>query len=506
MTRYRYPDESTRTILVVGADNAPVLAEIADPVTVYTNAAATALADITDPSGGALVGSVVTTTENSGLPDFLGPDAVEVLYGKVGTSIFRIRADLLEVTTARIAVAIATTPGTPGNPGPQGVPGLGGFIPIFAAVGTPVAGAESEIERFPVPVLLSELAVETAAEAPSVPMTWTWLADFGDGVGFRDLYGATKPALPSGSTQHLSPPPAITSLPAGTILRHRVETAGGVLAGGALSEQGFAAGSTGTTKPASFTAPLPTGGAAPVVGDVVEVYIGTQAFAWLPPSADWTLKSDTYGGTAAAPTQRLMVYYATHSATLSYLFTAAGGATGLAAYATLVHRNARGGDPFDIATAVATAGGASVVGPAGSVGSDGEIAYHVFVDVLRSGATGTAGTTQTTGKTQDITPVTGLTEIVDVVTTRPVSATVTVNNIGLAIARFTPGAAGSALAARASTLAGGAGPGTDTNWIAALFSVAAASGIPAGTGVQVSTMARIATPGSAYFAVNGGTA
>lgn len=371
------------------------------------------------------------------------------------------------------------------------------MTPVFFRVDVPVAGVTSEVLWLPVDMTFSELVIAQAVDAPSVNYVFTLEVDRRDGTGFTDLNGAVKYKLPAGSTYYENPAPPSQSLPATSLLRLRNISAGSNTLSPPIVRRGVASGTTGNGTPKTITVPLPAAPNAPQIGDRITVIIGTNAVDWLP-SGDWTKKADSYviGGGA----QRLQVFYATYSATLSMVFTAAGGGNGAAAYASLVHYNTPGGDPFDLALTNNTIGATTAGTPTGTVGSDNELAYYISMDRLAM----TAGGSITTGKAQSLTPVTGLTSLVDVVTTRPAPATGTQFNVGLKISEYTPAAAGAVLDARIAALTGGAGAGADTNWAQGLFSIKSSIGTPAGGGVVVQTMLRPTGAAAAISNIDGG--
>lgn len=111
MTRLIFPDEGSRSVYHLG--NGGYMASSAGlSAVLYTNAAATVLADVrvydgTQTPGAAYAGSSVPVDEFSRLPVFWGPDAVDTLYAVVGggapTPVYARTDDRIDANAAAIA-------------------------------------------------------------------------------------------------------------------------------------------------------------------------------------------------------------------------------------------------------------------------------------------------------------------------------------------------------------------------------------------------------------------
>lgn len=98
MTRYLFPNPGFTILQASGSVTAgPVSEGEGLAVTIYADPDATTLADILNLDGNPIAGSVVTTTGNSALPPFVGPEGTARLYGRVGTgAVFVIPVDAVD--------------------------------------------------------------------------------------------------------------------------------------------------------------------------------------------------------------------------------------------------------------------------------------------------------------------------------------------------------------------------------------------------------------------------
>jgi hypothetical protein len=77
MTRYRFPAD--RAAFIYGTDYSPILTPPRTPIIIYTDQAATTLADI-QTLGGISIALSTVYTDHGVIPEFLGPDAVTRLW------------------------------------------------------------------------------------------------------------------------------------------------------------------------------------------------------------------------------------------------------------------------------------------------------------------------------------------------------------------------------------------------------------------------------------------
>lgn len=82
MARLVFPNAEDRLVYTALGDGQSLLSRRGLPVTIYTDAAGTTLANILTIAGAAITGSVLTVDTDSLLPLFQGPDGVDTLYAK----------------------------------------------------------------------------------------------------------------------------------------------------------------------------------------------------------------------------------------------------------------------------------------------------------------------------------------------------------------------------------------------------------------------------------------
>lgn len=117
MARLIFPDEGSRLVYRVTGGSG-LLGAVGTNVTIYSNAAATVLADLriydgTPTPAGPIVGSIIVTDAYSRLPLFWGPDGIDTVYAVVATGgpidpVYARTDDRIDANAAAIAAEAVT--------------------------------------------------------------------------------------------------------------------------------------------------------------------------------------------------------------------------------------------------------------------------------------------------------------------------------------------------------------------------------------------------------------
>ena len=261
-----------------------------------------------------------------------------------------------------------------------------------------------------------------------------------------DLYGPTKPSIPSGQTYSVSPAPTMQLVPAGSWLRVRPISLPTTPAGGfgvATHEQATHYNSGANSLGTHPGPDRPSGSD----GDIVVMFVSSNSPATISFGSGWGVVNSCVSD-ATTPRAKLTVTWAPWAADLDM---GIGSAASSPLLATAVRID--GADlenPFaDTSFPVGSnTGGTSINSPSGTATENADIVYYVSAFWYASGATGWM-----------ITPsgVSGLVETSDMITTRT-----SVANYGLWVGRLDAGVAdGGAIGAVTETFV--AGTGSTTN-------------------------------------------
>lgn len=322
------------------------------------------------------------------------------------------------------------------------------------------------------PVTMGRQVIQALGGIPSGPTVVQWRCRSAATGAASDVGGPVT--LPTGSTMVYANAGG-ADVPPGTLWADMVTAPPSGTAGGtAVTQVAAATYSSAAATAASYTMPLPAGGAA---GDVVLAMISLQSPSPVLGSA-WTrrgLAASVPSGTQA-PRAKTVVYTAPWSATLDMSlaldpYTPPGGTTATSSpldVTVVILRPADGAAPVvDVQTVSPdNAAGPSLVYPALTASAAADLVYVVTTWHELAGIT---------GQSAAITPAPDA-EVTDVMTTRS-----GVTNVGQQVARYGALAAGASLASRTVTVSGGTGSLTSTSMSGVTVTIKRAPGVSAPT-------------------------